>query len=280
MTSLPAWRTLRMLSFSQTQLICCKRWSLDFVFPIGSQPCTCTWSCHSQWKWTGTQTGKHSNDHIWSAVWQGRGAPRFKELSQHGQARALQHRSPERKRSGERKLPTFHTPRSGTICVQPDKRWHCFEGNLGETAETARCSYGPFRELRCHLEMKLKLKLHLDNYRPMSFKLNMIIDAIELQLYTSLNSLDQCERSKFCANIFTIDRFGSNMACLLKLMLTVFCTVVIYETRLTWLYKMYLEHCLAVWCWEIRFFQTLSTLQIEWPWPPFKVTDVWQKAWT
>ena len=39
------------------------------------------------------------------------------------------------KRSGERKRPTFHPPRSRTICVQPDKYWHCFEGNLGETAE-------------------------------------------------------------------------------------------------------------------------------------------------
>ena len=40
-----------------------------------------------------------------------------------------------RKRSGERKQLTFHPPRSRTICVQPDKYWHCFEGNLGETAE-------------------------------------------------------------------------------------------------------------------------------------------------
>ena len=39
------------------------------------------------------------------------------------------------KRGGERKLPTFQPPRSRTICVQPDKYWHCFEGNLGETAE-------------------------------------------------------------------------------------------------------------------------------------------------
>ena len=39
------------------------------------------------------------------------------------------------KRSGERKRPTFHPPRPRTICVQPDKYWHCFEGNLGETAK-------------------------------------------------------------------------------------------------------------------------------------------------
>ena len=29
----------------------------------------------------------------------------------------------------------FHPPRLRTICVQPDKYWHCFEGNLGETAK-------------------------------------------------------------------------------------------------------------------------------------------------
>ena len=39
------------------------------------------------------------------------------------------------KRNGERKRTTFHPPRSGTICVLPDKDWHCLEGNLGETAE-------------------------------------------------------------------------------------------------------------------------------------------------
>ena len=49
-------------------------------------------------------------------------------ISEHGQARAS-------RRSGERKWPAFHPLRSETICVLPDKHWHCFEGNLGETAE-------------------------------------------------------------------------------------------------------------------------------------------------
>ena len=40
-----------------------------------------------------------------------------------------------KERSGERKRPTFHPPRSTTICVQPGRYWHCFEGNLGKTAE-------------------------------------------------------------------------------------------------------------------------------------------------
>ena len=44
-----------------------------------------------------------------------------------------EHHSIERlkKRSGERKPLTFHPPRSRTICVQPDKHWHYFKGNLG-----------------------------------------------------------------------------------------------------------------------------------------------------
>ena len=41
----------------------------------------------------------------------------------------------ERKRSGERQRPIFRPPRSETIRVQPDKHCHCFESNLGETAE-------------------------------------------------------------------------------------------------------------------------------------------------
>ena len=45
---------------------------------------------------------------MWSAAWQGRGAQRLEELSQHGQARASEHWSPEGKRSGERKQPTFY----------------------------------------------------------------------------------------------------------------------------------------------------------------------------
>ena len=69
------------------------------------------------------------------AAWQGRGTQRLEELSEHGQARASQHWSPDGKRSGERKRPTFHPLRSRTVCVQPDKYWHCFNSILGETAE-------------------------------------------------------------------------------------------------------------------------------------------------
>ena len=46
-----------------------------------------------------------------------------------------EHHSFDRLKGRERKRPTFHLPGSGTICVQPDKHWHCFENNLGETVE-------------------------------------------------------------------------------------------------------------------------------------------------
>ena len=64
----------------------------------------------------------------------GRCAQRLKELSEHEQARASQHWS-KGKRSGERKWLTFPPPSCGTICVQPDRHWHGFNGSLGETAE-------------------------------------------------------------------------------------------------------------------------------------------------
>ena len=57
-----------------------------------------------------------------------------------------------RQRSGR---PTFHPPRSETICVQPDKHWHCFEGSLWSLL---RDGAELFRALRYHLEQKLKLE--------------------------------------------------------------------------------------------------------------------------
>ena len=71
-----------------------------------------------------------SRYHIWSAAWQGRGAQRLEELSEHGLTTLIGRRKEE-----WRKDAAFHPPRSGTICFQSDKRWYCFEGNLGETAE-------------------------------------------------------------------------------------------------------------------------------------------------
>ena len=64
-----------------------------------------------------------------------RSAQRLEEFSEHEQARAARHWSPEGKRSGKRKKQTLHPPKSRTICVQPNKYWHCFGGNLRETAE-------------------------------------------------------------------------------------------------------------------------------------------------
>ena len=43
----------------------------------------------------------------------------------------------------------LHAPRSRKICDKLDKYWHCFEGNLRETAERrGRSAYANFRALR------------------------------------------------------------------------------------------------------------------------------------
>ena len=104
----------------------------------------------NEWADKPVSTGRY---HIWSAAWRGRGAPELEELSEHGQARVSHHWSPEGKRSGERKGPTFHPPRSGTrqmLALFRGQPW-------GDCWETGRSAYGPFRGLRCHLELKLKL---------------------------------------------------------------------------------------------------------------------------
>ena len=71
---------------------------------------TSTWISLMYWsKFLKTlwKTGKHNRYHIWPAAWQDRHSLRLEELSEHGQTRASQHWSPEGKRSGERKRPTF-----------------------------------------------------------------------------------------------------------------------------------------------------------------------------
>ena len=76
----------------------------------------------------------HCRHRIRFTAWQGRGASRLGELFEHGQASASWYCWPEGRRSGGRKPLTYHSPRS----EEPDKHWHCFEGNFGETAER-RC---------------------------------------------------------------------------------------------------------------------------------------------
>ena len=77
--------------------------------------------------------------------------------------------------------PTFHPPRSRTICVQPGKYWHCFEGNLGETAKRR----GGARMGLSNLELKLKLK-------PMWFVPNRFLSPLHFP------SDDQCCDGLIC----------------------------------------------------------------------------------
>ena len=69
---------LHMPSFSQTQWTSCKRWSLEWAAPTGTQPCTVfgykdfcgstVLGMPESVGMTGRQTGKHSRHHIWSAA--------------------------------------------------------------------------------------------------------------------------------------------------------------------------------------------------------------------
>ena len=58
----------------------------------------------------------------------------------------------------------WHPWRSKTICVQLDKHWHCFKGNLWETAESrGGARMGLFKRYDAiWAETKLKLQLNQD----------------------------------------------------------------------------------------------------------------------
>ena len=71
--------------------------------------------------------GDHDRRGNQSKAWQSRNTNKLEELPEHRQTKASQHSSPAAKGSGERKGPTFHTPRPGTICVLPDHHLCSFE---------------------------------------------------------------------------------------------------------------------------------------------------------
>ena len=100
----------------------------------------CNWDLKSRW------TGQHSRHHSWSTACQGSSVEWFKELSaewfkdlsaewfkalsEHAPTWASLRGSPEGKRDRERKRPMLYFQRQGTICVQPDKHWHCLKATL------------------------------------------------------------------------------------------------------------------------------------------------------
>ena len=73
--------------------------------------------------------------HTCGALEVGRCLPSGRGVNRASTYNDKQHWPPEGKRSGERKWPTFHPPRSGAICAQPDPHWPCFESNPWGTAE-------------------------------------------------------------------------------------------------------------------------------------------------
>ena len=117
-----ATHRLHMPTFWQTQWTCCKRSSLIWTAPTGTQTCTvfgCRDFCGSTVPGMPNSVGMngqidwkaHQIAFIWSAAWQGRDAQRLEEPSEHGQATASQHLSPEGKRIGVTKWPSSHPPR-------------------------------------------------------------------------------------------------------------------------------------------------------------------------
>ena len=134
-----------MPSFSQTQWTSCKRWSLKWAALTGTQLCTVfgykdlfgstvlgaleSVGMNGQVDWRAQQishlvcslAGQKCSE-AWETFW---------TWTEHWS----QHWLPEGKKSGERKQLTLHPPMSRKICIQPDKYWHCVEGDLGETVE-------------------------------------------------------------------------------------------------------------------------------------------------
>ena len=86
------------------------QWHSDFLWILGIT---------SNWPYCFTGIRLPSTADITSgpAARQGGVAYRLEELSEHGQVKASQHWSPGGKKSRDRKQPTFHLSRSGTICV-------------------------------------------------------------------------------------------------------------------------------------------------------------------
>ena len=133
-----------MPSFSQTQWICSKRWSLEWAASSGTQPCRVL-GCRLLWIYCPGHDGVSrieradrlaSTSNITSGLQLVR-AEVLRGLRNFLSRDWPEHHSTDRLKemSRERKRPTFHSSRSGTTCVQPDKHWYCFDGNLGKTAE-------------------------------------------------------------------------------------------------------------------------------------------------
>ena len=158
-----------MISFSQTQWTSCKRWSLERADPTDTQPRTVFGYkdfCGSTVLGTpesvgmnGQMTGKHSRYHIWSAAWQGRGAcseawGTFSTWIGQGITALVAWRKEEWRKEAADIPPS----KVGNDLCSARQILALFWGQpWGDCRETERSAYGPFRALRCHLELKLKL---------------------------------------------------------------------------------------------------------------------------
>ena len=88
----------------------------------------CLWVCLNHAGFRGNK-GRLANIKAITA-WQDRGSWRIGELSVHGQTRTSQHWLPDGKRCEQKKRPTLHPLKSGTICFKTHYHWNCLKGNV------------------------------------------------------------------------------------------------------------------------------------------------------
>ena len=128
--SLPTWHTDYTCHYFYTQWTCCKKWSLEWAVPAGTQLCTvfgcndfCGSTAHAMPVSEGmkgqTDLQAQQTSHLVGSLAGERCLGLMKFLNK-DRPEQHSHWSPEGKRSSGRMQPTFHLPNSGKICFQPN----------------------------------------------------------------------------------------------------------------------------------------------------------------
>ena len=159
-----------MPSFSQTQWTSCKRWSLEWAAPTGTQPCTVFGYkdfCRSTVLGTPESVGMNGQidwqaqqiSHLVCSLAGQRCSEAwgtFSARTSHSITALTAWRKEERRKEAADIPPS---KAENDLC-STRQILALFRGQpWGDCWETGRSAYGPFRALRCHPELKLKLKL-------------------------------------------------------------------------------------------------------------------------
>ena len=111
-------------------------------------------------------------------------------LSEHRQTTTSQHWSPEGKKSGNMKLLTFHPPKLGTICVQPDKHRHFSRATLGRLLRGGTESAWAFPSAT----MPSWAETETETYKPMQLSPTAKDRSFQLSLHASQVSKEKQPR--------------------------------------------------------------------------------------